>query len=171
MSHSLHFWLRLSLLFLGLWGCIWLASIVWRKRREEGLTKPIIRWLNWTKIFQHSQNLCRIGMGVLIGMAVLDLYQYHHTFVLWDLTVMAEPGDIIHSDSKVIVVPRNTFYFQRASGPVGQMFPRTFCDKFVPGLHDGYHVEIIAATAEHYPIDCWNVAPDPLGIVYTQGGQ
>lgn len=102
---------------------------------------------------------------MLVGFLINQAWEYNHTFVLWDLRVVAEPGDRVADK----VVPADTFYFQRASGPVGQMFPRTFCQKYVPGLHDGYKVEVVVATAEHYPVDCWNVAPGPLGIVYNQG--
>jgi hypothetical protein len=114
-------------------------------------------------------NTAKIALGVVLGMAAIDLWQYHHTFVVWDLKVVGEPGDVVVDNGKPKLVAANTFYFQRKSGPVGQIFPRTFCEKYVPRLHDGYHVEFIAATVEHYPVECWNVAPKPLGIVYTEG--
>jgi hypothetical protein len=152
---------------------MWLVSIVWKRKRENGLTLPIVTVSD--KVKQKTRttlaNAAKIGMGIVLGMGAIDLWQYHHTFILWDLTVVAEPGDRINVDGRQTVVPSATFYFQRASGPSGQIFPRTFCPKYVPGLHDGYHVEVIAAAAEHYPIECWNVAPTPLGIVYNVGTQ
>lgn len=172
MITSLHFWLRLSMLCLGLWGCGWLVSVVWRRKRENGLASPIVTMnlLLKQKARTTLTNVAKITLGIVLGMAAIDLWQYHHTFVVWDLKVVAEPGDtVVDAKGQPKIVAANTFYFQRASGPVGQVFPRTFCDKYVPGLHDGYHVEFIAATAEHYPIECWNVAPKPLGIVYTEG--
>lgn len=159
------------MLCLGLWGCGWLVSVVWRRQRENGSITPIVTHRVRLKQMARTTltNTAKVALGVVLGMAAIDLWQYHHTFVVWDLKVVAEPGDQIVYNKKPLTVPPATFYFQRASGPIGQVFPRTFCDKYVPDLHNGYHVEFIAATAEHYPVDCWNVAPKPLGIVYTQG--
>jgi|SRR5579859_1618424 len=171
MLISLHFWLRLSMLCLGLWGCGWLVSVVWRRQRENGSIIPTVT--SSVRFKQAARttltNMAKVALGLVLGMATIDLWQYHHTFVVWDLNVVAEPGDTVVENGRPKIVAANTFYFQRASGPVGQTFPKTFCDKYVPDLHDGYHVEFIAATVEHYPVDCWNVAPKPLGIVYTGG--
>ena len=171
MITSLQFWLRLSMLCLGLWGCGWLVSVVWRRQRENGSTSPVVTPSLRLKQISRTwmTNTAKVALGVVVGMAAIDLWQYHHTFVVWDLKVVAEPGDVVVDSGRPKLVAANTFYFQRASGPVGQVFPRTFCEKYVPGLHDGYHVEFIAATVEHYPVECWNVAPRPLGIVYTEG--
>lgn len=171
MITSLHFWLRLSMLCLGLWGCGWLVSVVWRRQRESGSIIPIVTHSVRLKQMARTTltNMAKVALGLVLGMAAIDLWQYHHTFVVWDLNVIAEPGDTVVENGHPKIVAANTFYFQRASGPTGQVFPKTFCDKYVPDLHVGYHVEFIAATVEHYPVDCWNVAPKPLGIVYTGG--
>jgi len=171
MRTSLSYWSLLSALCLGLWGCGWSISVAWRRRRESGNISPIVTM--GVQLKQKARttltNTAKIALGVVLGMATIDLWQYHHTFVVWDLNVVAEPGDTVVENGRPKIVAANTFYFQRTSGPVGQTFPKTFCEKYVPDLHVGYHVEFIAATVEHYPVDCWNVAPKPLGIVYTGG--
>lgn len=171
MITSLQFWLRLSMLCLGLWGCGWLVSVVWRRQRETGTISPVATTHQRLKQVARTwlTNTAKVALGIVLGMATIDLWQYHHTYVVWDLNVIAEPGDTVVENGHQKIVAANTFYFQRASSPAGQVFPKTFCDKYVPDLHVGYHVEFIAATAEHYPVDCWNVAPKPLGIVYTGG--
>lgn len=118
-----------------------------------------------------GQMMSLILTAISVGWLIHDAWEYHHTYIFWDMTVKAEPGDTVFIQGRPVVVPLNTFYLQKSSGPQnGEMIPHTYCNKFVPGLHDGYQVEVEVSTIEQYPSSCWNVSKRPLGIVYNQGG-
>lgn len=121
MTTSLHFWLRLSIWLLGLWGCIWLAGIVWRRRREKGLTSPIATSPEEVKRRAYTTvvNLAKIGLGVVLGMAAIDLWQYHHTYVVVNAIVDSQEGRIV------------AYHF--ADDPSHQAYAWHFCeDRFLP---------------------------------------
>src|SRR5258708_13744631 len=158
MTTSLHFWLRLLALFLGAWGCIWIVSVAKKHKREKGEASVFITALSWVRWYPITKNILKVSLGVLLGMAAIDLWQYHHTFVLWDLKVIEQKST-------------DTFVFQKWSQPVGQMFPFTFCSQYIPGLRVGDHVDVIVATQQYFPIRCQNVAPKPHGIAYHTAGE
>lgn len=103
---------------------------------------------------------------VALGWLGRDSWEYHHTFVLTDLTTIAEPGDRITVEGRQETVAENTWWFQRNASPVGQAFPFTFCNDYIPALKRGQHVEVIVYAARKMPVECSTVASNPLGIIY-----
>lgn len=103
---------------------------------------------------------------VTIGWLGRDSWEFHHTFVLTDLSTIAQPGDTIVVRGKVEVVAEDTWWFQRNSEPIGQAFPGTFCKDFVPGLKRGDHVDVIVYSVPGILRNCWTVRSTPLGIIY-----
>ena len=88
-----------------------------------------------------------------VGWLAHDAWEYHNTFVLWDLKVVAQENQY-------------TYDLQRASEPIGQVFPFEFCGDYVPDMKVGDHIEVIAGTNRTFPVRCHSVAAGPLGIVY-----
>src|SRR6478752_7241057 len=94
MITSLHFWLRLSMLCLGLWGCGWLVSVVWRRQRENGSIIPIVTASVRFKQAARTTltNAAKIALGLVLGMATIDLWQYHHTYVVTNAVIDQQQG-------------------------------------------------------------------------------
>jgi hypothetical protein len=103
---------------------------------------------------------------LVIGWMARDSWEFHHTFVLTDVSTIAEPGDSITVNGHTEIVAENTWWFQRNAPPVGQAFPFTFCKDYVPALKTGNHVEVIVYTTRTVPVSCFSVRSTPLGIVY-----
>lgn len=99
MIISPHFWLRLLISFLGLWGFGYAISIARKRNREQGRTSPIVnkteRLKQWAA--QAILNAGKVGLGVvlgtLLGMWIRDqqLLDNRHTY--WDVAILDKYSD------------------------------------------------------------------------------
>lgn len=130
MMGSLHYWLRLLIWCLGLWGCGWLANGVWKSKKEKGLiphTHTIISTIN-QMLRTTFLNTAKIVLGVVLGMAAIDLWQYHHTYVVVNAVVDTQIGRDV------------AYHFE--SDPYHQSYAWHFCeDRFLPEFKPGQIVD------------------------------
>lgn len=96
MMISLHFWLRLLICCLGLWGCGWLTSVAWRRKKENGTITPIItpKMQVKEKLRTAVTNTAKIGVGVvlgtLLGMEIRDRQLIDNTHTYLDVLVLEQ---------------------------------------------------------------------------------
>lgn len=106
MIISPHFWLRLLISFLGLWGFGYAISIARKRNREQGRTSPIVnkteRLKQWAA--QAILNAGKVGLGVvlgtLLGMWIRDrqLLDNQHTY--FDVIILEK-----YSQNKYLLQP------------------------------------------------------------------
>lgn len=106
MIISPHFWLRLLISFLGLWGFGYAISIARKRNREQGRTSPIVnkteRLKQWAA--QAILNAGKVGLGVvlgtLLGMWIRDRQLNENTHTYFDVAILEK-----YSDSKYLLQP------------------------------------------------------------------
>lgn len=164
MLTSLHFWLRLSISFLGLWGCGWLIGIVRRRKAQRGEIIPII-----TPSYQLKEkartvvvNATKIGLGAVLGMGGIDLWQYHNTDFISNVVVESQQGRYVQyhfpQDSK----PRKTYAWSFCEGRylphfepqqvVGEM-------RFVRRVENGHECEDLSPSSTYLRLKRLNGVP------------
>lgn len=146
MITSLQFWYRLSVLLLGLWGFGWAISVAWRRRRENGVIDPIVTThLRLKQITRTSlTNMAKVGLGIVLGMATIDLWEYHHTYVVTNAVIDAQQGTFVayhfEHDQRI---PRVTYAWK-------------FCDDYVPDFEPRQIVETMVYVRKP---GCESIAP------------
>jgi len=148
---SLNFWLLWSALCLGLWGCGWTVSVVWRRRRENGTISPIV-----TPSIQIKQkartaltNMAKIALGVVLGMAAISLWEYRNTYVVANAVIDRQQGNYV------------TYHFEHDYRRPRQIYAWKFCDDYVPDFEPHQIVETMIYVRKH---GCESVGPYKAGL-------
>jgi hypothetical protein len=89
------------------------------------------KWLGWALVW------------LIVGMGADDIWRYHHTYVLSNLSVIAVPGDTVMENKKPRVLAVREYWLQRHDEPVGQGFPFNFCEDYDPKPYRGAYIEVI----------------------------
>lgn len=146
MITSLHFWLRLSMLCLGLWGCGWLVSVVWRRQRESGAITPIVT--SSVRLKQVARtwltNTAKVALGVVVGMATIDLWQYHHMYVVTNAVIDRQQGVYV------------SYHFEHDQRNPRPTYGWKFCDDYVPDFEPHQIVETMIYVRKP---GCESIAP------------
>ena len=146
MIISLHFWLRLSAFCLGLWGCGWLVSVVWRRQRENGSIIPIVTQSVRLKQMARTTltNTAKVALGLVLGMATIDLWQYHHTYVVTNAVIDQQQGVYV------------SYHFEHDTRNPRPTYGWKFCDDYVPDFEPKQIVETMVYVRKQ---GCESIAP------------
>ena len=152
MTPSIQYWMRLLLLLFGTLSALSLVmTLAWRGRSKRaaagsrhwssiwGLSLPQMM----TKMQAYLTRAGMIAIWVILGFAGNDLWRFHHTYVLNDLTVIAVPGDTVVEDGKERTLADLEYYLERMEEPRGQSFPFNVCPDYDPKLKVGNHIKVI----------------------------
>lgn len=146
MTTSLQFWLLLSVLCLGLWGCGWTISVVWRRRRENGSISPVITSsLRLKQVMRTTlTNMAKVALGVVLGMAAIDLWEYHHTYVVTNAVIEAQQGPFV------------AYHFEHDPRIPKVTYGWKFCDDYVPDFEPRQIIETMVYVRKR---GCESIAP------------
>jgi hypothetical protein len=88
----------------------------------------------------------KFGIAVLfavVGFAANDLWRFHHTYVLNDLSVIGVPGDIVAENGVHRILGEREYYLQRLEEPRGQAFSFNFCPDYDPKAKRGSQIAVM----------------------------
>lgn len=135
------------MLCLGLWGCGWLVSVVWRRQRENGSINPIVT--SSVRFKQAARttltNTAKIALGAVLGMAIIDIWEYHHTYVATNAVIEQQQGVYV------------SYHFEHDQRNPRPTYGWKFCDDYVPDFEPHQIVEVMVYVRK--PSGCESIAP------------
>lgn len=138
---------------------------LWRERiRLVNWPTPlgILRWVGGT--------MPKLAWGLLliaVGFAANDLWRFHHTYVLNDMTVIGSPGEVITEDGHERPLAPHEYFLQRNEEPRGQAFSFLFCANYDPTMRDGNHIRVMVYEVKFTTSPpCRDVGGGKLGILF-----
>lgn len=150
MMPSLLWWVSLLVLLVGL--SIWLYNGFLVRLMHLRLRPEVYDWRSWrSRLMQRLGKLLVqtsiIAISMVCGYAVRDLWQFHHTYVLNDLTVVHKV-----SESEWVLM----FNENHTS------FTTKFCDDYLPQFQEGTRIKIMVYEDRG---TCWSVSNKKLGYI------
>jgi hypothetical protein len=122
---------------------------------NEGKSYTAIRAYTMAMIKKSGTLAPRAFIALLfafLGFASNDLWRFHHTYVLSNLTVISRES-------------KNTYWVQRNDEPIGQAFPFVFCPDYIPEMNNGDSIEVVVFEAKFNP-PCHDVGGGKNGIIF-----
>jgi len=172
MMTSLSSWLLLSALFLGLWGCVWSISVEKKRRRERGDSTPIITASERLrqKATTTLANTAKIGLGVVLGMAAIDLWQYHNTGSAVNAVIESQNGNYVTYYLEHDPLPHKLYSWNFCPGRyLPQFEPRQIVEemRFIRADHNGHECEDLSPGSAFLRLRRVNGVP----VLANEGGQ